>query len=211
MNLVLLGAPGAGKGTQAQEICKKFDIVSISTGDMIREALRSGTEIGLKVKSYVESGNLVPDNVVIDMVCERIKKDDCKRGFILDGFPRTIPQAEALDNMGIKIDKVIDLEVPDDLIVNRMSGRRVCDTCSASYHVVNIKPKVDGVCDKCNGTLLKRKDDEPSTVLARLKVYHEQTEPLIDYYQKQGKLFIIDGTKSLEEIKQETMKVLGDR
>ena len=211
MKIILLGAPGAGKGTQAQEICKEYDIISISTGDMIREALRSGTEIGLKAKSYIDSGDLVPDEIVIEIVNERLERGDCENGFILDGFPRTIPQAEALDKMGIEIDKVLYLDVPDDFIVKRISGRRVCEKCSAIYHIENIKPKVDGICDKCNSTLLKRKDDEPSTVLSRLKVYHEQTEPLKDYYEKQGKLTVIYGTRGMEQTTAETMKALGGK
>lgn len=208
MNLILLGAPGAGKGTQAKEICKNFGIISISTGDMIRDALRSGSDLGLKVKSYMETGKLVPDDIVVDIVKERLKKDDCKNGFILDGFPRTIPQAEALDIMGVKIDKVIDIDTPDDVIVDRISGRRVCEKCAAIYHIENIKPKVDGVCDVCSGTLLKRKDDEPSTIMERLKVYHEQSEPLKDYYKKQGKLVSVDGTKGIKNATEEILKAL---
>lgn len=208
MNLILLGAPGAGKGTQAKEICKKFGIISISTGDMIRDALRSGSDLGLKVKSYMETGKLVPDDIVVDIVKERLKKDDCKNGFILDGFPRTIPQAEALDIMAVKIDKVIDIDTPDDVIVARISGRRVCEKCAAIYHMENIKPKVEGICDVCSGTLLKRKDDEPSTIMERLKVYHEQSEPLKDYYKKQGKLVSVDGTKGIKNATEEILKAL---
>ena len=187
MNLILLGAPGAGKGTQAEIICETYKIPAISTGNIIREALKSGTEMGLKAKSYMDAGQLVPDEVVIGIIKDRLAQDDCKNGFILDGFPRTIPQAEALDKMGIVIDKVIDIEVPDEKIVQRMSGRRVCEACGASYHILYKKPEVEGVCGKCGGTLVQRKDDHPDTVNARLKVYHEQTEPLKAYYSAQGK------------------------
>ena len=170
MKIILLGAPGAGKGTQAEVICNRYNIPAISTGNIIREALKTGTEMGLKAKSYMESGALVPDEVVIGIIKERIVKDDCKDGFILDGFPRTIPQAEALDKMGIVIDKVIDIEVPDEKIINRMSGRRVCEKCGASYHLEYKKPKVEGICDACSGTLIQRKDDHPDTVKSRLDV-----------------------------------------
>ena len=199
MNLILLGAPGAGKGTQAEIICEHLNIPAVSTGNIIREALKSGTEMGLRAKSFVDAGKLVPDEVVIGIIQERLAKDDCKNGFILDGFPRTIPQAEALDNMGIQIDKVIDIEVSDEEIVSRLSGRRVCESCSDTYHVDHNPPKVEGKCDKCNGTLVQRKDDHPDTVLARLKVYHEETEPLKDYYQKQGKLFVVEGQEEVAD------------
>ena len=200
MNLILLGAPGAGKGTQAELICQHFDIPAISTGNIIREALKSGTEMGLKAKVYTEAGQLVPDEIVIGIINERLAKDDCKKGFLLDGFPRTIPQAEALDAMGIVIDKVVDIDVPDEVIVNRMSGRRVCEKCGASYHVVNKKPAVEGVCDLCAGALVQRKDDHPDTVLERLRVYHEKTEPLKAYYEKQNKVFSVDGQGDISEI-----------
>jgi len=200
MNLILLGAPGAGKGTQAEFICQHFEIPAISTGNIIREALKSGTEMGLKAKAYTEAGQLVPDDVVIGIINERLAKDDCKKGFLLDGFPRTIPQAEALDAMGIVIDKVVDIDVPDEVIVNRMSGRRVCEKCGASYHVVNKKPAVEGVCDLCAGALVQRKDDHPDTVLERLRVYHEKTEPLKAYYEKQDKVFSVDGQGDISEI-----------
>ena len=199
-NLILLGAPGAGKGTQAEQICKHFSIPAISTGNIIREALKSGTEMGLKAKAYTDAGKLVPDDVVIGIIRERIAKDDCQNGFILDGFPRTIPQAEALDSMGVRIDKVIDIDVPDESIVNRMSGRRVCESCGASYHLLYKKPAVEGKCDLCAGTLVQRKDDHPDTVKARLNVYHEQTEPLKAYYEKQGKLFSVDGRGEIAAI-----------
>ena len=199
MNIILLGAPGAGKGTQAEVICDRLQIPTISTGNIIREALKSGTEMGLKAKSFMEAGQLVPDEVVIGIIKERLAKDDCQKGFILDGFPRTIPQAEALDKMGIVIDKVIDIEVKDEAIVKRMSGRRVCEKCGASYHVEYKKPAVDGVCDRCAGTLVQRKDDHPDTVNARLEVYHKETEPLKDYYAKQGKLSIVEGQATIED------------
>lgn len=199
MKIILLGAPGAGKGTQAEVICNRYNIPAISTGNIIREALKTGTEMGLKAKSYMESGALVPDEVVIGIIRERIVKDDCKDGFILDGFPRTIPQAEALDKMGIVIDKVIDIEVPDEKIINRMSGRRVCEKCGASYHLEYKKPKVEGICDACSGTLIQRKDDHPDTVKSRLDVYHSETEPLKDYYEKQGKLTVVEGQEEIED------------
>lgn len=199
MKIILLGAPGAGKGTQAEVICNRYNIPAISTGNIIREALKTGTEMGLKAKSYMESGALVPDEVVIGIIKERIVKDDCKDGFILDGFPRTIPQAEALDKMGIIIDKVIDIEVPDEKIINRMSGRRVCEKCGASYHLEYKKPKVEGICDACSGTLIQRKDDHPDTVKSRLDVYHSETEPLKDYYEKQGKLTVVEGQEEIED------------
>jgi adenylate kinase len=199
MKIILLGAPGAGKGTQAEVICNRYNIPAISTGNIIREALKTGTEMGLKAKSYMESGALVPDEVVIGIIKERIVKDDCKDGFILDGFPRTIPQAEALDKMGIVIDKVVDIEVPDEKIINRMSGRRVCEKCGASYHLEYKKPKVEGICDACSGTLIQRKDDHPDTVKSRLDVYHSETEPLKDYYEKQGKLTVVEGQEEIED------------
>lgn len=199
MKIILLGAPGAGKGTQAEVICNRYNIPAISTGNIIREALKTGTEMGLKAKSYMESGSLVPDEVVIGIIKERIVKDDCKDGFILDGFPRTIPQAEALDKMGIIIDKVIDIEVPDEKIIKRMSGRRVCEKCGASYHLEYKLPKAEGVCDACSGTLIQRKDDHPDTVKARLDVYHSETEPLKDYYEKQGKLTVVEGQEEIED------------
>ena len=191
MKLILLGAPGAGKGTQAEVIMDHLNIPAISTGNIIREALKNGTEVGLKAKSYMDAGKLVPDEVVIEIIKERLAKDDCKNGFILDGFPRTVPQAEALDAMGITIDKVVDIEVADEKIAQRLGGRRVCANCGASYHTEYKPSKVEGVCDKCGGPTVQRKDDEPATVLDRLKVYHEQTEPLKDYYAKKGILAVV--------------------
>lgn len=201
MKLILLGAPGAGKGTIASLLTEHYSIPAISTGNIIREALKSGSELGLKAKSYMDSGALVPDEVVIEIIKDRLEKDDCQNGFILDGFPRTIAQAEALDNMGIDIDVVLDIEADDDMIVRRLSGRRVCEKCGTPYHIVNIPPKKEGICDKCAGTLVQRKDDEPNTVVERLAVYHEVTEPLIDYYKKSGKLKVVDGKEAFEDTK----------
>ena len=199
MNIILLGAPGAGKGTQAEKICEHLSIPAISTGNIIREALKSGTEMGLKAKAFVDAGQLVPDEVVIGIIKERLANDDCKNGFILDGFPRTIPQAEALDKMGVVIDKVIDIEVPDERIIGRMSGRRVCGSCGASYHLEYKVPKTEGVCDLCAGALIQRKDDHPDTVKARLEVYHSETEPLKEYYSKQGKLSVVEGQEEIAD------------
>ena len=210
MNIIFLGAPGAGKGTQAEKVSEKLSIPTVSTGNIIREALRTGTEMGLKAKSYIEAGKLVPDDVVIGIIKDRLAEDDCKNGFILDGFPRTIPQAEALDAMGIVIDKVIDIEVADDKIVARMSGRRVCPACGASYHLEYKKPEKDGVCNLCSAELVQRRDDAPETVLERLKVYHEETEPLKDYYAKTGKLRIVEGQEDVAETTKLTFKALED-
>lgn len=210
MNLIFLGAPGAGKGTQAEVISKKLNIPTISTGNIIREALKNETEMGLKAKSFIEAGKLVPDDVVIGIIKERLAKDDCNNGFILDGFPRTIPQAEALDEMGVKIDKVVEIQVDDDTIIGRMSGRRVCSKCGASYHVQNKPPKAEGVCDSCGGELVQRKDDAPETVLDRLEVYHTQTEPLKDYYANKGVLRTADGTLGIEKSIEATLKALED-
>ena len=199
MKLILLGAPGAGKGTQAEKICEKLHIPTISTGNIIRAALKNGTEMGLKAKAYMETGQLVPDEVVIGIIKDRLNDDDCKNGFILDGFPRTIPQAQALVDMGIDIDKVIDIEVPDEKIIARMSGRRVCSKCANSYHMEYKKPKVDGICDACGGELVQRKDDAPETVLARLEEYHEMTEPLKGFYDKLGKLKVVEGQEDVSD------------
>ena len=210
MNLILLGAPGAGKGTQAEVICDKLSIPAISTGNIIREALSKGTEMGLKAKSYIDAGQLVPDEVVIGIIKERLAKDDCQKGFILDGFPRTIPQAESLDAMGVVIDRVIDIEVPDEKIIKRMSGRRVCSKCGASYHLEYKKPAKDGVCNVCEGELIQRKDDHPDTVLDRLNVYHEQTEPLKDYYSKAGLLKVVEGQEEVADTTALTLQALED-
>ncbi len=210
MKLILLGAPGAGKGTQAEVICKALNIPAISTGNIIREALAQGTEMGLKAKSFMDAGQLVPDDVVIGIIKERLAKDDCANGFILDGFPRTIPQAEALDAMGIVIDRVIDIEVPDEKIAARMSGRRVCKACGSSYHLEYKAPKAEGVCDSCDGELIQRKDDAPETVLDRLAVYHKQTEPLKDFYSKKGILRIVEGQEEIADTSALTLKALED-
>jgi len=199
MKLILLGAPGAGKGTQAEKIVDKFGIPAISTGNILRAALKEGTEMGLKAKTYMEAGQLVPDDVVIGIIKDRLKEKDCENGFILDGFPRTIPQAQALEDAGIVIDKVLDIEVPDEKITARMSGRRVCAKCANSYHMLYKKPKVEGVCDACDGELIQRKDDAPETVQARLKEYHEMTEPLKDFYSNLGKLVIVEGQEEVAD------------
>ncbi len=208
MKLILLGAPGAGKGTQAEIISEKYNIPTISTGNIIRAALKNGTEMGLKAKSYIDAGNLVPDEVVIGIIKERLAEDDCKNGFILDGFPRTIPQAEALDKMGFEIDRALSIEVDDAEIIKRMSGRRVCLACGASYHTEFKKPEKEGVCNVCGGELVIRKDDEPETVMNRLKVYHEQTEPLKDYYKACGKLIVVEGQDKVEDTTALVLKAL---
>lgn len=209
MNLIFLGAPGAGKGTQAEVVCEKYNIPAISTGNILREALKSGTEMGMKAKSFMDAGSLVPDEILIGIIKDRLSEDDCKNGFILDGFPRTIPQAEALDTMGVTIDKVIDIEVSDERIVQRMSGRRVCEKCGSSYHTQYKKPREEGVCNQCGGTLIQRKDDHPDTVKDRLRVYHEQTEPLKDYYQKQGKLSVVEGQEEVADTTKLTLEAVG--
>ena len=208
MNLIFLGAPGAGKGTQAEVVSEHLGIPTISTGNIIREALKNGTETGLKAKSYMDAGQLVPDEIVIAIIKERLVKDDCAKGFILDGFPRTVPQAEALDQMGIRIDRVIDLEVADEKIMARLSGRRVCEKCGASYHLDYKPSKVEGTCDKCGGNTVQRKDDHPDTVKDRLHVYHEQTEPLKEYYQKTGKLVIVEGQEEVKDTTALTLKAV---
>ena len=211
MKLILLGAPGAGKGTQAEVICDHLGIPAISTGNIIRAALKAQTEMGLKAKDYIEKGLLVPDDVVIGIIQDRLREDDCKNGFILDGFPRTVPQAEALDRMGVKIDLVIDIEVPDEKIATRMSGRRVCATCGASYHTLYKQPKTEGVCDNCGSALTQRKDDEAQTVLERLRVYHEQTEPLIAFYRAKGTLRVVEGQEEVADTTKLTLKALEEQ
>ncbi|QAT50831.1 adenylate kinase [Caproiciproducens sp. NJN-50] len=208
MNIIFLGAPGAGKGTMAEVLSREKSIPAISTGNIIRSALKSGTEMGLRAKAYTESGGLVPDEIVIGIIKERLAEPDCRNGFILDGFPRTIPQAEALDKMGVVIDRVIDLEVPEKTIMARLSGRRVCEKCGAPYHIVNKKPKVEGVCDLCGGTLVQRRDDQPETIEARLKIYHEQTEPLKGYYGKQGRLCTVQGCDSVSDTTRAVLKAI---
>ena len=208
MKLILLGAPGAGKGTQAEILKKKLEIPTISTGNILRAAVKNGTPTGLKAKEYMDAGKLVPDEVIIGIINDRLQEPDCANGFILDGVPRTIAQAEAIETMGIRIDKVLELQVEDNVIVDRMSGRRVCEKCGASYHIVNKKSKVEGVCDLCGGKTVIRKDDQPATVLDRLKAYHEQTEPLVDFYRTRGKLAEIKFCPSIEETTAEVMKAL---
>ena len=199
MNIVLLGSPGVGKGTYAKRISKIYNIPQISTGDMFREAIKNKTEIGLKAKEYMDKGELVPDDITIGIVEERLKKDDCKNGFMLDGFPRTIAQAEALDKI-IVIDKVLDFTASDEVIIDRLSGRRVCRNCGAIYHIRNIVPKVEGVCDNCGGELYQRDDDKPESVKKRLDVYKKQTAPLIDYYKEKELLADIDANRPIEQV-----------
>ncbi len=208
MNLILLGAPGAGKGTQAEVICKALNIPTISTGNMLREAVKNGTKSGLEAKSFMDSGKLVPDEIVIGILKDRIAEDDCKNGFILDGFPRTVLQAEALDNMGVAIDKVVEIYVPDEKIKQRLSGRRVCESCGNSYHVDFNPTKVAGICDACGGKTVIRKDDEPETVNNRLAIYHEQTAPLKGYYEKQGKLVTVEGQEEVAETSKLTLAAI---
>ena len=210
MKLILLGAPGAGKGTQAEKICEKLNIPAISTGNILRAAVKDGTEMGLKAKSYMDAGQLVPDEVVIGIIKDRLNDDDCKNGFILDGFPRTIPQAQALLDSGVDIDKVIDIEVPDEAITKRMSGRRVCSKCANSYHIEYKKPKVDGICDACGGELIQRKDDAPQTVLDRLVEYHKMTEPLKGFYENLGKLKVVEGQEYVADTTKLVFAALED-
>ena len=199
MKLILLGAPGAGKGTQAEKIVEKYGIPAISTGNILRAAVKEGTEMGLKAKSFMDAGGLVPDEVVIGIIKDRLKEKDCENGFILDGFPRTIPQAQALEDANVEIDKVVDIEVPDEKITKRMSGRRVCAQCANSYHMEYKKPKVESVCDACGGELIQRKDDAPETVQARLVEYHEMTEPLKGFYENLGKLVVVEGQEEVAD------------
>ena len=209
MNIIFFGAPGAGKGTQAEIVSKKLNIPTISTGAIIREAIKGGTEMGKSAQSYIEKGNLVPDEVVIGIIKDRLDEDDCKNGFILDGFPRTIPQPEALDKMGISIDVVLELYVPDEEIVTRMAGRRVCPKCAATYHT-KFNPSAAGEnCDKCGEVLSVRKDDAPEVVKARLVVYHEETEPLKEYYSKKGLVKTVIGQEKLEDTTKLTLEALG--
>lgn len=209
MNLIMLGAPGAGKGTQAAILNQKLGIPTISTGNILRAAVKDGTPIGLKAKEYMDHGHLVPDEVIIGIINERLQAEDCKKGYILDGVPRTIAQAEALDKAGIVFDAVINLEISDEEILQRMSGRRVCEKCGASYHVVAIPPKVEGVCDVCGGALVQRADDAPKTVASRLEVYHRETEPLKEYYAHKGNLKEIFNQPTVEGTTQKILEALG--
>ena len=208
MNLIFLGAPGSGKGTQAEQVEKKFGIPAVSTGNMLREAVKNQTEAGLRAKSFMDAGDLVPDEVVIGILKDRIAEDDAKKGFILDGFPRTVQQAEALERMGVNIDKVINIHVEDEKITARMSGRRVCEDCGASYHIDYKPTKSDGVCDSCNGKAVLRDDDKPETVLFRLKTYHEKTAPLIDFYDTRGKLQTVIGQEEIQDTTRLTFEAI---
>ena len=213
MKIIMLGAPGAGKGTQAKKIGAKYGIPHISTGDIFRANIKNGTELGKKAKTYMDQGLLVPDELVVDLVVDRVNQDDCKNGYVLDGFPRTIPQAEALTEalakMGQKMDYAIDVDVPDENIVRRMGGRRACVGCGATYHIEYAPTKKEGICDTCGGELILRDDDKPETVQKRLDVYHEQTQPLIDYYTKAGILRTVDGTVDIDDVFQAIVDILG--
>ncbi|HCD70739.1 MAG TPA: adenylate kinase [Ruminococcaceae bacterium] len=208
MNMIFLGAPGAGKGTQAEVVCKELNIPAISTGNMLREAVKNGTEAGLKAKSFMDAGELVPDDVVIGILKDRIAQPDAQNGFILDGFPRTVEQAEALDKMGVQIDKVVEIAVSDEAITARMSGRRVCEGCGNSYHIEYKPTKVEGICDACGAKVVQRIDDKPETVQARLKTYHEKTAPLKDYYAKRGKLVTVEGQNEIAETSRLTLAAI---
>lgn len=213
MRIIMLGAPGAGKGTQASQVAQKYNIPHISTGDIFRANIKGGTELGKKAKTYMDQGALVPDELVVDLVADRIQQDDCKNGYVFDGFPRTIPQAEALDKaleaMGSKIDFAVDIDVPDENIVKRMSGRRACLTCGATYHIQYKAPEKEGICDVCGKPLVLREDDKPETVLTRLQVYHTQTQPLIEYYTNKGVLKTVDGTQDVADVFESIIQVLG--
>lgn len=213
MKIVMLGAPGAGKGTQAKKIAGKYGIPHVSTGDIFRANIKNGTKLGMQAKAYMDAGNLVPDEITIGMLLDRIHQEDCEKGYVLDGFPRTIPQAEsltaALKERGESIDYAIDVDVPDENIIRRMSGRRACLSCGATYHIVYNAPKKEGVCDQCGEPLVLRDDDKPETVQNRLNVYHRQTQPLIDYYKREGVLAQVDGTQDMEQVFQDIVKILG--
>ena len=204
MKIIMLGAPGAGKGTQAKMLAKEYGIPHISTGDIFRANIKNGTELGVEAKKYMDQGLLVPDELTVKILLDRVAQEDCKNGYVLDGFPRTIPQAqvldEALNNLGDQIDYAIDVDVPDENIINRMSGRRACLSCGATYHVVHIPPKAEGVCDTCGQALVLRDDDKPETVKSRLEVYHKQTQPLIEFYTKKGVLRSVDGTVDMQDV-----------
>ncbi|MEF2836882.1 MAG: adenylate kinase [Oscillospiraceae bacterium] len=209
MYLILLGAPGAGKGTQAEILVKKLSIPAISTGNMLREAIANGTELGKKAKQHMDAGSLVPDELILGIVADRVAQPDCSNGFILDGMPRTLAQAEALENMGVKIDHVVSIEVDDAVIEGRMTGRRVCPKCGASYHIVANPPKMEGVCNACGSELAIRKDDAPETVRKRLEVYHATTEVLKEFYGKLGRLCIVEGNQPIEKANEEILKAIG--
>lgn len=214
MKIIMLGAPGAGKGTQAKMIADKYNVPHISTGDIFRANIKNGTELGKKAKQYMDKGLLVPDELVVDLVIDRFKEDDCKNGYVLDGFPRTIPQAEALDGalaaIGESVDFAIDVDVPDKNIVSRMGGRRACVACGATYHIMHNPTRKDGICDRCGGSLILRDDDKPETVEKRLSVYHEQTQPLIDYYSEKGILRSVDGTVDMMDVFNSIVGILGE-
>ena len=213
MKIIMLGAPGAGKGTQAKRIAEKYGVPHVSTGDIFRANIKNGTQLGMEAKKYMDQGLLVPDELTVRILLDRVAQDDCKNGYVLDGFPRTIPQAEVLDEaltkLGDKIDYAIDVNVPDEKIIRRMSGRRACLTCGATYHIEHIPPKQEGSCDKCGSELVLRDDDKPETVKNRLAVYHEQTQPLIDFYEKKGVLKTVDGTLPMEEVFAAITAILG--
>ena len=213
MKIIMLGAPGAGKGTQAQMICDKYNIPHISTGDLFRSNIKNGTELGKKAKEYMDKGQLVPDELTVELLLDRVAKEDCKDGYVLDGFPRTIPQADVLDKeltkLSDKIDFAINVEVPDENTVRRMSGRRACLKCGATYHIEHIPPKQEGICDRCGSELVQRDDDKPETVQNRLSVYHEQTQPLITYYNGKNILKTVDGTKDMNDVFEDIVKILG--
>jgi len=213
MKIIMLGAPGAGKGTQAKMIAEKYSIPHVSTGDIFRANIKNGTELGKQAKEYMDAGKLVPDELTVKILLDRVAQDDCKDGYVLDGFPRTIPQAEvledALNKLGDKIDYAINVDVPDENIVRRMSGRRACLKCGATYHIEHIPPKQEGICDTCGSELVLRDDDKPETVLNRLKVYHEQTQPLIDFYNERNVLKSVDGTRDMKEVFDAIIAILG--
>jgi adenylate kinase len=213
MKIIMLGAPGAGKGTQAQMIAEKYNIPHISTGDIFRANIKNGTELGKKAKEFIDKGQLVPDELTVELLLDRVANDDCKNGYVLDGFPRTIPQADVLDSeltkLGDKVDYAINVDVPDENIVRRMSGRRACLKCGATYHIEHIPPKTEGICDKCGSELVQREDDKPETVQNRLSVYHEQTQPLIEYYDKKNILKTVNGTKDMQEVFSDIIGILN--
>lgn len=214
MKIIMLGAPGAGKGTQAKMIADKYGVPHISTGDIFRANIKNGTELGMEAKKYMDQGLLVPDELTVKILLDRVAKDDCEKGYVLDGFPRTIPQAEvleeALDNIGDKIDFAIDVDVPDENIVRRMSGRRACSSCGATYHIEHVPPKTEGICDRCGKELVLRDDDKAETVKNRLNVYHEQTQPLIEFYEKKGVLKSVDGTVDMQDVFAAIVSILGE-